>query len=282
MKTDLSHLPEDKQDELRRITEIIREAVEPEMVILFGSHARGDWVEDDETGYVSDYDILIVTRPRHEEGGSNRLWQRVEREVADALRHQDVNAIAHNLDFVNSRLAEGRYFFVDIVREGIMLYDSGRHRLAKPKDLGDAERKRLAEEDYAKWFRSAEVFYVQFENALKIDEHNNAAFQLHQAAERFYATILLVYTNYKPRTHDLEKLDKLSRLHVDEVARAFPRSTPEDERRFELLRRAYVDARYEKDYHVTREELEYLAKRVRELKTIVEDSCRKKIQELGG
>ena len=30
------------------------------MVVLFGSHARGDWVEDPETGYRSDYDLLVV------------------------------------------------------------------------------------------------------------------------------------------------------------------------------------------------------------------------------
>ena len=29
-------------------------------MILFASHARGDWVEDAETGYKSDYDFLVV------------------------------------------------------------------------------------------------------------------------------------------------------------------------------------------------------------------------------
>jgi predicted nucleotidyltransferase len=46
MKTTLSHLPEDKQEELKSLAEIILEKVPAEMIILFGSHARGDWVED--------------------------------------------------------------------------------------------------------------------------------------------------------------------------------------------------------------------------------------------
>ena len=96
MKTDLSHLPEHKREELADVTRVIRETVDPEMVILFGSHARGDWVEDERTGYVSDYDILIVTIPKSAEGGSNSLPKRVEKEVAAALRHRDVNAIAHD------------------------------------------------------------------------------------------------------------------------------------------------------------------------------------------
>jgi predicted nucleotidyltransferase/HEPN domain-containing protein len=246
MKTDLSHLPEDKREELADIARVVREAVDPEMVILFGSHARGDWVEDEVTGYVSDYDILIVTRPKHEEGGSNRLPERVESQVAEALRHRNVNAIAHDIDFVNSRLGEGRYFFVDIVREGVLLYDSGRYRLAKPRMPDDAERKRLAEEDLAHWSERARSFYLDFEGAMARGDPLNSAFLLHQATERYYTTILLVFTHYKPRTHDIERLDKQARLHVAEVARVFPRSTPEEEKRFDLLKRAYIDARYEK------------------------------------
>ena len=46
MKTSLDILPKDKQEELRRVVEIIREEFKPEMIILFGSHARGNWVED--------------------------------------------------------------------------------------------------------------------------------------------------------------------------------------------------------------------------------------------
>ena len=253
MKTDTSHLPEDKQDDLRRMTEIIREAVEPEMVILFGSHARGDWVEDEETGYISDYDILLVVRPRHAEGGSNRLHERVERRVADALKHPHVNAIAHRIDFVNSKLGEGQYFFTDIVREGILLYDSGRYTLAEARELDDAERKRIAERDFKDWFESACGFYDQHEYALKKGQLKIAAFELHQATERFYATLLLVHAGHKPRTHDIERLGKLSSLHVPGLARVFPRSTPEEEKRFDLLKRAYVDARYDPEYTITRE-----------------------------
>jgi predicted nucleotidyltransferase len=29
-------------------------------LILFGSYARGDWVEDRKSGYRSDYDVLVV------------------------------------------------------------------------------------------------------------------------------------------------------------------------------------------------------------------------------
>jgi predicted nucleotidyltransferase len=67
MKTTLSHLPQHKQDQLKALTQIILDKVPAEMIILFGSYARGDWVEDyqEKYEYVSDFDILIVTKDRH-------------------------------------------------------------------------------------------------------------------------------------------------------------------------------------------------------------------------
>ena len=47
MRRSLSHLPQRKKQELGRIADTIVEVVPAtQMIILFGSHARGDWVED--------------------------------------------------------------------------------------------------------------------------------------------------------------------------------------------------------------------------------------------
>jgi uncharacterized protein len=66
LKTVTDHLPADKQSDIRDITEAIRQRFPAEMIILFGSFARGDWVDDSYTEngtlyqYKSDYDILVV------------------------------------------------------------------------------------------------------------------------------------------------------------------------------------------------------------------------------
>ncbi len=71
MKKSLAHLPARKKDELKRVVSIIREMVPTtEMIILFGSHARGDWVEDVyQEGHItyeykSYFDILVVTEDK--------------------------------------------------------------------------------------------------------------------------------------------------------------------------------------------------------------------------
>jgi predicted nucleotidyltransferase len=62
VKTSLDHLPAYEQDELRSITAVIREAASMlETLILFGSHARTDWVEDEEGGYFSDHELLAIS-----------------------------------------------------------------------------------------------------------------------------------------------------------------------------------------------------------------------------
>ena len=72
MKKSLAYLPENKQRDLRQLTEIIRrEIVGCEMIILFGSYARNKYVDYDQrtefgvrTYFMSDYDILILTEKR--------------------------------------------------------------------------------------------------------------------------------------------------------------------------------------------------------------------------
>ena len=86
MAASLAHLPLRKQKELRLITSIIRKMAPVEMIILFGSHARGNWVEDKyQEGlvayeYKSDFDILIVTKNK-ETSNNTLLWDRVEDHV---------------------------------------------------------------------------------------------------------------------------------------------------------------------------------------------------------
>lgn len=66
MKNLLEQLPKTKQEELIKLSKLLSEFKIVEMVILFGSYARGSWVEDRyvENGtiyeYRSDYDVLVV------------------------------------------------------------------------------------------------------------------------------------------------------------------------------------------------------------------------------
>ncbi|MEJ2613160.1 MAG: HEPN domain-containing protein, partial [Candidatus Thiodiazotropha sp.] len=252
MKTTLDHLPEQKQQELQRVIEIIQEEIDLEMLILFGSYARGDWVEDldPETlqyRYQSDFDLLVVTETSRQADRieqNNQLSQRLSK----TIHRTPVSLIAEDIQFVNRRLRKSQYFYIDIEREGILLYDSGKFQLAEPIEISPKERKKLAEEDFEYWFDSAKGFLKGFRFYLNEEENNKAAFLLHQAAESFYGAILLSFTRYKPSTHDIEKLGQRVSSIEPRFLTIFPRSTEEEKENFKLLRKAYVDARYKPSY----------------------------------
>ena len=63
---------------------------------------------------------------------------------------------------------------------------------------------------------------------------------LHQAAEAFYGTVLLVYTNYKPKTHDLDTLRRLAANHDPAFFTVFPLRTKQERDRFNLLMFAVI------------------------------------------
>jgi len=280
MKTSLDHLPEDKQHQLHWAVDIIREAVNPDILILFGSYARGDWVEelaDDlvHFKYQSDFDLLAVVKNEAIATKIERkdsLHKRLYREIKTP-----VSLIAEDIYFINRRISKGQYFYTDILKEGIILHDSGKLELAEPKELGPLERKKLAEDDFKYWFQNASEFVEYYEIAIEKTHFKKAAFYLHQATESFYGSVLLVFTRYKPSTHDLAKLSQRVASIETQFLPVFPQGTEEEINRFKLLRKAYVDARYKPSYTITKEELEWLAERVQLLQELTGKLCKEKI-----
>jgi len=281
MKTSLEHLPENKQQELQRAVEIIREEIDLDMLLLFGSYARGDWVEDLDSKtllyrYQSDFDLLLITETRKQANkveSNNHLNQR----LIKTIHRTPISLISEDIQFVNRRLRKSQYFYIDIKKEGIMLYDSGKFELAEPIEITPKERKNLAEEDFEYWFNKANKYKEYSEIALQKNDFAESAFLLHQATERFYGSVLLVFTRYKPSTHDLAKLSQRVASIETQFLKVFPQGTEEEKKRFKLLRKAYVDARYKPSYTITKEELEWLAERVQNLKELTEKLCKEKV-----
>lgn len=285
MKTTLEHLPSAKQTDLARIVERVREAEEVEMIILFGSHARGDWVEDTQRvgnavfEYASDFDIYVLTRLAKT---AKRLeYNRRLRERFFVMR-TPVSLIADTVKHFNASLERGRYFYVDIVKEGIVLFDSGRYTLSEPKELTRQEQCEEARQHFDYWYRRSSAFFETRDFHVEKGEMELAAFDLHQAAEHATTAALLVLSNYKPKGHDLEERLKKCALYDDRFATIIPAETAEEERLFKLLCEAYIGARYVPHFRVAREEVEAIVIHVRALCDLAREACESRIRYLGG
>lgn len=301
MRTDLDHLPPTKQRELERVVEIVFEEFGDALalarhewkkqarilkVVLYGSYARGGWVDEPHTakGYQSDYDLLIIVNDKRVADRVSywlKLEERLNREfsITKALR-TPVNFIVHTLQEVNDGLAHGRYFFIDVAKDGIALYQSDDKALHTPKPKTPAQALEMAQEYFEEWFPLAASAQKGFLFFLSQEEWRDAAFILHQATERLYHCVLLVCTFYTPHVHNLGFL----RTQAERIDRRLTYVWPADNRKeramFEKLKEAYVKARYSKHYRITREELEWLGAQVEELGRVVHEVCNERLAAL--
>jgi HEPN domain-containing protein len=282
LTTSLEYLPENKQEELKEICELIMEEMHPAMIILFGSYARNTWAEEitREEGinleFKSDYDLLIVTA-KDLNKTANTQWLKTQQKISYRKFSTSVSLIQHSAGYINKELKAGNYFFTDVIKEGKVLYNSGELVLEKPGNVDPAEVKKRAKEEFERWMENANNSLRMYTLSFNEDLLKEAAFNLHQTTERLYTAFLLVFTGYKGKVHDLEELGtQIARIHP-EFKTVFPMDSKDHIERFHLLKRAYIDARYKKDYKIAREDLQYLSERVRVLKELVGRVCEGKI-----
>ena len=295
MRHDTDHLPSLQQGELERVKHILLDefasvtarATQPwkrkgqvGKIVLFGSYARSDWVDEPENGYQSDYDLLvIVSHPDLTDIAE--YWYVAEDNIArDPAVGRPVNIIVHTLEEVNRALGRGEYFWVDIARDGIVLQELPGYDLASPMPLTVADAYEMAAEYFADWWSKIDSALKLANFALTEGECKDAAFLLHQATERAYICVLLVRDLYFPRSHNIKFLRSLAEDREPRLVAAWPRASRIDRRRFELLKRAYVEARYSASYEIDRDDLEALDASVRLLRDTVGVLCRERLASL--
>jgi predicted nucleotidyltransferase/HEPN domain-containing protein len=301
MRTDLDHLPPAKQRELERVVQILFEEFGDAKaiatsdwkkqgrilkVVLYGSYARGGWVDEPHTakGYQSDFDLLVIVN-------NDKLTDRIEfwATAEDRLNCElattktlrtPVNFIVHTMHEVNQGLEHGRYFFMDIARDGIALYQSEDTEFHEPKPKTPKQALAMAREYFEEWYPSASKRFDGAKFHLGQGNLKDAAFDFHQTAERLYHCVLLVCTFYTPHVHNLGFLRTQAERIDPRLVDAWPRDNRIDRSRFEKLKEAYVKARYSKHYKISEEELAWLSERVEVLGQAVQVICEERIAAL--
>ena len=292
MKDSIAYLPKDKQEDLDfLVKEILKRLPQTEFIILYGSYARGNYVrrsvriEDGgiPTVKISDYDIYVVTS-----GINSKKADTVLDNVEDVFfsgkdfdRDTPVQFINDDIKLLNKYLEEGRYFYTQIKQEGIVLYNSGKYKLARRRKLNFAEIKEQAQEYFDEKFINANEFFDSTEYFSRKEQYKKTSFMLHQACENYYYAIRLTYTLRNNKQHNLSKLSSSVKRYADDLATVFPQDTPEEKRLFTLLKSAYVEARYNPYFVVTKEDVDALIPKVKLLRDITKRICEEKIKEYG-
>ena len=290
MKDSIAYLPKDKQEELNfLVKEILKRLPQTEFIILYGSYARGNYVrrslriEDGgiPTVKISDYDIYVVTSDFNSKKAETVLDNVEDLFFAGKEFDRDtpVQFINDDIKLLNKYLKEGRYFYTQIKQEGIVLYNSGKYKLARRRKLNFVEIKEQAQKYFDEKLNEANEFLIDTINAYNRKNYKRASFYLHQACENYYYAIRLTFTLRNNKQHNLSKLSSSTNRYSDDLKTVFSQDTPEEKQLFILLKAAYVEARYNPHFMVTKEDIDALIPKVELLRDITKQICEMKIKE---
>jgi HEPN domain-containing protein len=266
---------------IKEITEIIVATAQDKIafIILFGPFACGDVTAN------SNYNFLILTKDKKyaNRNKANRLRKRISDAINNKTKDKThrFHLTIEPVDYANSWTNPKRYFFADIKRDGILLYDSGEFELLRLPELeiNSEARIKSATINYCHLLDKANDFMKYFQFGIDNGNLKGVAFNLHQAAETLFNCTILVFNGYEPRTHDLLELNKLCSANSNQFLNIFLNNNAEEKRAFDLLRKAYLKARYDEQYEINKNQLEYLAERVRILMEIVISNCEQRINQ---
>lgn len=257
-------------------------------VILYGSYARGTYVSYDEreefgipTSFKSDYDILVINSAWSYDKIENKLAsvRNIYDKRGDHRYRVPVQFIHDSIKKVNEDLKYSRYFYTELKRDGIMLYNRGKNKLARRKPLKFGEIKKQGEEYFGEKYAKARLFMEQAVFMYDKEEYVMSSFNLHQACENLFNAIMLTFTLKNDKEHNLEELFKASRGYAPELIRVFPVGNEEEERLFKILVYSYIEARYNPEFKVSREDVEDLMVKVEKFEEVTKQVCERRIKE---
>ena len=259
-------------------------------LILFGPFARNSASETADPSPQAAMNFLVIVSHRAL-AGMSAFWDEVEERIArDRQVKCPVTLIIHTLPDVNTHLKAGAPFFCEIINQGILVYaDSEPGKDGRPKNIigkpiasDPRSVHEFALRIHSRFLNKADLSLQdgRFHTGEDPDANSHAAFSLSQAAEFAYRMFLLTVTQYAPAIHNLGKLRSLARAvdpRIDEVWAPLQKSY---HRHFQLLERAYVEARYSPTYETQADILAWQADRIEVLIGLADALCREHLDRL--
>jgi HEPN domain-containing protein/predicted nucleotidyltransferase len=180
-----------------RLDEAVTSVVDllhPELILLFGSRARGDAHAD------SDYDVMIVVSDVAAVTDAIKMASEVFRSA-----HLATDVLGRSVEEYEHRQDDPGFLDYMIAREGLVLFTSGRI----PQRHGRPRRAREQPiEGLRMWVRRAESDLRDAENSLASAEPvwDAICFHSHACVEKLLKALIVNRGTFPPRTHELPDL----------------------------------------------------------------------------
>lgn len=244
------------------LVDSIVKAVKPEMIFLLGTvvyhRSIKSIFQTSAVGsqYMSDYIVLVLLE---------NLNNKEPHEWQDKIENQGmpVTSIVLTMQTFKEWLKQGHPFAVTVQQSAEIIYDSGNQQwLFSHTAIPNAEH-HIIEKYWREGMTKAKEFLAGSELYRIRKQFAMAAFMLHQSAEQSLHTLLKLGTGYHANIHNIDRLLRYSSLVSDQLSDLFPQKTEADKQLFQLLQKAYSDARYKADYTISYDQLLCLTEKVR-------------------
>jgi HEPN domain-containing protein len=285
MQTTFDNLSPNLLNQLAQLIQKIATTIHPEKILCYGYRTSiyQDWsCFKEDTGYQetikATFDLLVITVIDNNQA-DHEILQKIDL-LATSL-DCEVTAVVQPLDAVNELIAKYSRFLTTLYHKAVLVYSTGNNALiTPPAPPSHEETKYKIETTWNKCFRTAERFYKTACFCLDNGWNEKALFDLHQATQHTCMALLRVYTGYRSTTHNLSRLLALIENFSLVPSTIFPCSTEEETALFNLLNKAYSDARYKEDYSIPTEIANLLKKRVHQLLLVAEKLYNKKMMRI--
>ncbi|MDD6210662.1 MAG: HEPN domain-containing protein [Bacteroidales bacterium] len=285
MKRTLPRMPQQKRKEILQMLRLLLNHIRCEMLILHGYYAQSHYKKTDGkfvfdlSGYEQNHCDILVIISTNNVGATLTLIDKAKKCFDDLFgcKHTRFQFTISHINTINKKLETRRLFISKIKEEGIKLYDSCNFKLSRRRKINFQEIKRWAENDFHENYNCAVRFYKFAQYAYDERDYKLGSFMLHQVAEHCFQAINLVFTNDKPKLHDLQRLREMTLDYSDQLYSVFAIDTPFGKRCFSLLCRSYIEARYNSSFKVKKTEFEYLNEQILLLREKCKDICLDKI-----
>ena len=285
MLTTFQHLSPSELSRLAQLVQKIVQAINPDKIICYGSRitTMQDWspfMERD--GYKETihptYDFLLST---------NNDEKRADHEIIQAIEQVTTptgcaaTIIVQQLASVNEALEKGARFVTAVYSKGVLVYNGTGLPLAIPQvELDMSIIRNKVEAYWDKCFSQAQRFFKTASYCFENEWYEQATFDLHQSVQHTCMALLRAFTGHRSTTHNLSRLLELIGNFSYEPIVVFPCITKEETDLFNLLNRAYSEARYNEQYVVPAGKATILIERVKQLLAIAEQLYQERLLTL--
>ncbi len=269
---DFSYFFRENKPEQEILAEEILSAVECEKIFLLAATISSHHVVNVFTSRpiatkrISHYHVLVVV-PRAGKSPNMEMQDKIEGKLQHSI---PTTAIVLDTEQFTDWIKEGHPFALTLVKGNSLVYTRKEMEMEEFERACDKEQRNKIESVFAQGQNKA-VEFLAGADLYRIREQNKmAAFMLHQSLEQILRSLLLLLTGLEIATHSLDKLLRFCSMFYHRFSEIFKSSDGKSEKLFQLLQKAYINARYKDDYHTHTADLLFLEEKIRTILNIYE------------